>query len=293
MLAALTSRRATFLTGINWETVMPEHLAAPASFYGLCHRICELPVLLEESDLLKGCSSTDGLLTWARTHLKSCLATAQRLQAWFDWSREIQGRPTYWAVPASLSNPADEGHPGRLFPFSLEFEDLDAAVICVMTWTAQVHLYCNMVQTFSFLQERAENALAFEDVVGEAEGSWFPSHGLELSIEDGKLRDGCARMSLPSITAEADKLARYICQSVEYCFRLDMGTFGPQSITYAVWTVTQYFRQRPGCAREFSWVRNIYNMKGAPGYWTGFGNVMMKFRGSDRAELDVRQSCSR
>ena len=72
---------------------------------------------------------------------------------------------------------------------------------------------------------------------------------------------------MSSVKEEADKLARCICQSIEYCHKIENGTIGPHMTTYAQWVLKSYFR-RFHQERELAWCLNIKNMRG-PGFRHG------------------------
>jgi len=91
-------------------------------------------------------------------------------------------------------------------------------------------------------------------------------HAFELiereSPEGGALNSADRKFSTASsIKSEADRLARFLCQSIEYCHRADMGTLGPQSTTYTQWVLRCYYR-KAGLDRELEWCRNIKYMTG-------------------------------
>lgn len=75
------------------------------------------------------------------------------------------------------------------------------------------------------------------------------------------------------IREEADKLARYQCQCMEYLFRKESGTLGPQSSAYSRWVIRSYFEDI-GAERELDWCHNIINMSGEESIC---GIVLMSF----------------
>lgn len=77
------------------------------------------------------------------------------------------------------------------------------------------------------------------------------------------------------VESRANELSRLICQSMEYCYRRDMGTLGAQANCHPQYVLRRYFRL-VGRERELEWCRNMRNMDG-PGLRRGidmmlFGN---------------------
>jgi hypothetical protein len=98
--------------------------------------------------------------------------------------------------------------------------------------------------------------------------SKFPTLHQAFALMDRNAKEGETSTSInpkfssaSAIRSEADRLARMICQSVEYCHRQEMGTIGPQSSTYGRWVVGRYYREA-GLRRELDWCLNIKNMSG-------------------------------
>jgi hypothetical protein len=83
--------------------------------------------------------------------------------------------------------------------------------------------------------------------------------GNTLKLE--KSSTGELSWSLLSIQREADRLARFLCQTLEYCFRYEMGTLGAQTTCHPQWALKNYFRQI-GLQRELEWCKNITYMHG-------------------------------
>jgi hypothetical protein len=64
-----------------------------------------------------------------------------------------------------------------------------------------------------------------------------------------------------------------LCQSIEFCYRRENGTFGPQMTSYTQSALLRYFSRR-GLNRELEWCIAIKDMKG-PG--TNFGVNVRQF----------------
>jgi hypothetical protein len=113
----------------------------------------------------------------------------------------------YTAVPSKLENPSDDTHNTKLFPFALEFRSLHTATHFVASWAFQLHIHTILQRLF---EEKGEAGTA-------------PLRFVSVYNRFGKIQH------------EADKLAPLLCQSIEYCHRIEMGTFGPQTMVYPQW----------------------------------------------------------
>ncbi|KAF5987900.1 hypothetical protein FCOIX_792 [Fusarium coicis] len=157
--------------------------------------------------------------------------------------------PLFWSVPSRASNPADEGYPDKLFPFALMFSSVEGA----SPWILCSSIMLDIIETILLLRAKAAS--------------------LGVSPSLGECPDGSTQKGSPT-HADADYIARMMCQSIEYCYRSENGTFGPQITCNAQTTLLGYFAFR-GMKRELEWCRAIKYMKG-PG--TSFGIDLMQFR---------------
>jgi len=223
------------------------------SFHGLIDVACEVPVVLEESDLLM--SSNNPILDQERTNLfKASLAVLEKLHERQRKYRAETERPLYWAMPSGVDNPADEPYDSKLFPFALQFYTLESASQVVLLWAIILQVLCSMLDLYQH---------------------FFGSSALSSAFQQSKPKNltGLAPLlnarfpTIFSIKEEADKLARCLCQSIEYCHKIENGTIGPQMTCYAQWVLESYFR-RFNYERELAWCLNIKNMRG-PGFRHG------------------------
>lgn len=77
---------------------------------------------------------------------------------------------------------------------------------------------------------------------------------------------------------EAERLARLLCQTMEYCLRQEMGTLGVQVNCLSQSVLRKYYHQAER-ERELDWVRNISNARGS-GFQTGL-KMMLFHHGQD------------
>jgi hypothetical protein len=217
----------------------------PRSFDEFFDIIAEVPVLLEESDLL--ISNTNNTNThWRAAVLRGFFSVIDKIYAWQNLSC-----PSFHAVPSRLHNPADDPFPDKAFPFSLEFDSLETAAQFCLSWAV----------TLQILGKVAE---LYQHFWGENE----PERSLTELVSNNGIN--CPKLkydSLSSIQTEAYKISRNLCQSIPFCHRVEMGMYGPQSTCYVQWTLRKFFEQH-GYERELQWVLNIKNMRG-PGHRCG------------------------
>ena len=107
-----------------------------------------------------------------------------------------------------------------------------------------------------------------------AASAWIFGFSIMLDILDTILL--FAPNGSSTIRADSEKIARLLCQSIEFCYRSENGTFGPQITCYSQATLLKYFA-RQGLERELEWCRNIPNMK-CPG--ASFAIDLMQFKAS-------------
>lgn len=131
--------------------------------------------------------------------------------------------PLYTAVPSRSTNPADDFNESKLYPIVLHFRSLQVAGYTILSWAFQLHIHILLIR------------LASEE------------NGVEANVSELK--------------SEANGLAHYLCQSIEYCHRVEMRAIGPQAMSYAKWVMQRYF-ERFGTNQELDWFRNVANMRG-------------------------------
>jgi len=225
--------------------------------------ITDVPLLLEKSDEMIRSGSEDP--KYYRTLLSSC----QRIVNWQQRCKFGSTSPLYWAVPTRARNASDDGFATPLFPFAIEYESLHVAMLFVFSSAVMLQLLSAalMLQQDDGLSEEDISQLSSLQGLNEPHEETYGNTCFKARVESPKTR------SLSQIRSEADRTARFLCQSTEYCFRRDMGTVGTQAMCHSQYILRNYFRQ-VGLARELDWWRNIKNMKGPD---LGRGIEMMMF----------------
>jgi hypothetical protein len=223
------------------------------SLHDLLDIACEVPILLEETDKLTA-SLTLIPNQWNPSLFQASLSVLGKLNNCHQEHRAKTGRPLYWTMPSGVDNPADEPYNSKLFPFALQFDCLETASHVVLRWAIILQVLCRMIDLHQH---------------------FFGDSTLPLAYDESNMEDLTGPVPLfnsryptmSSVKEEADKLARCICQSIEYCHKIEAGIIGPQMTTYAQWVLKSYFR-RFHQERELNWCLNIMNMRG-PGFRHG------------------------
>jgi hypothetical protein len=240
VIIALRERKALVLEPSVWRQLINVD-GSVDSLEGLVNIISEVPILLEDTDhvVASGISSPE--------LLQALIQIFQRFNAWQHSYKSRSEGPMYWAVPSRLHNPSDDAFANKLFPFALEFTSLNMAIQCsfssavmLQVLTAALLLLGNGSSPYmSIVEQRKDDNMLKLHTWSMGETSW----------------------SLLSIQHEADRLARFLCQTLEYCFRYEMGTLGAQTTCHPQWAFKSYFQQA-GLQRELEWCKNIKCMHG-------------------------------
>jgi len=202
--------------------------------------VCELPHEVEKFESsIQICRSHD---VSAMEALLEVLATI------FEWQshlRQSSNAQLYSAKPAQLTNPADDSYEGPLFPFALNFRSIRIGTYFVLSWGLQLQICATLLNAPEEMLQHVRDITPWAVTSSSAE------------------IDGSPPTLRRVLKAEADRIARLLCQTVEYCHRPEMGIFGPQTMLYTQWMMRSYFRQVEA-GRELQWCLNIPNMRGAP-----------------------------
>lgn len=225
----------------------------PSSFGGLLDLAIDIPSIISNAyELLQSNSSSMRVLSY----VEPLVQKFRELDHWRNsYSKEIWSQSealVYWSVPAQACNPADKDHEEKLFPFALIFSSIASA----SAWIFASSIMLDILDTILLLHSRNHN------------------DSTVLQYENETLNSGITPSILDALLKNANRLSRLLCQSIEFCYRIENGTFGPQITCYAQATLLSYFAHH-GHRRELDWCKAIPQMTG-PG--TSFGINLMQFR---------------
>ncbi|KAH7394902.1 hypothetical protein DE146DRAFT_615659 [Phaeosphaeria sp. MPI-PUGE-AT-0046c] len=215
------------------------------SFEDLMDIVSEVPSLLESCDALQPPTNNEDLL-------RSLLGRMTNISSWQQSYRlELHILP-YWAVPSQLHHPSDDKFAARLFPLVLEYQSLVVATLFIFSSTAMLKILLVALRLAN-LSSRGSRASKTRAIRGD------------VTIKHSNTIQFC--YTVVEMQTEADRLARLLCQSMEYCLRQEMGTLGLQVNCLSQSVLRGYFWQA-GRERELDWVRNISKAYG-PGFLCG------------------------
>lgn len=251
------------------------HCGKASEFDKLIDILGELPVLLEETEALLKKSKMSISLVWATRLIQSYAIIAQRLYSWQEELRGTTDTPLYWAAPSFLSHAPEASDAKNLFPLILNFTSSNVAISLILSWAVLVQLYCSLSLIYELMERTfsGDESSLPEFSVKDARNSL--DHEMnENGMFSLKLTSPCSFewLSKAFCITEGDKLVRLLCQSMEYCHKIDIGTIGPQAVAYPQWIMRRYFRFRPGYERELKWCYDFKAMTGA-GFRCGI-NIM-------------------
>ncbi|UNI25005.1 hypothetical protein JDV02_010715 [Purpureocillium takamizusanense] len=234
VICAIARRCSLSLAPQRWrELIGPAQ--SSASFPRLLDIVAEVPAIMEETHQLLSGGLPQGDFR-AHDYSEMLLQNFHKLHDWRQcYQNKVESGSFSYPVLSRLVNPADDAYPDKLFPFSLKFRSITDAV----TW-----VFCSTIML------QILEAVSRLDMLDAKR-----SH---LSLSDAAVQGSIV---LASIESYADDLARKLCQSLEYCFGIENGTFGPQGTCSTQWALQDYFRHR-GLRRECEWCENIKDMKG-------------------------------
>jgi hypothetical protein len=233
--------------------------------------MADVPGRLGEVDTVVA-NSNGSVLDWEPSLFASCLAVADQLDTWRRSFRAEHPASPYWAVHSNAENPSDDNFESKLFPFSLDFEFLDTAVQYILFWAVTLEVLGSILRLYNHFFGQLDQPPTFEECL---EYSTSQTVDTNCAMPNVYIPSNLKFSSILAIRAEADIVARYLCQSMEFCHRKDTGTVGPQSTCFAQWAIRSYFRTNIGYERELAWCLNIKNMRA---HGSRFGIELMSFK---------------
>ncbi|KAI0967914.1 hypothetical protein F4678DRAFT_482652 [Xylaria arbuscula] len=240
MLEALTRRQGQILLDNGIWRQITHHSGLYGALDEVCHLIADTPTMLGKGATLSFIHDQDITLKESAVVVCDMLVMVNTIEAWrHEFLRASPtDRPRYWLVPSAAKSPADIddiGVESRIFPSHFEFESLDvgAAIIIVD------HHY----------------HMAFDNF--RAQANYSNQSGLNISRVSlvAAATVNQKDLSINEVTSKGTDMAQYVCQSLEYFHRTEMGT------------ARQYFRLHPGHKHELKWLQSIQDMNGPDTHW--------------------------
>ncbi|KAL2211713.1 hypothetical protein CC79DRAFT_1364010 [Sarocladium strictum] len=233
VLTGLMNQSSSMVSREQWRTILPP-TPSDDPLDGLLDIICELPAFFEESALSRN-STTDIFRILLRV---------------YDWEKAFRrkvGSSPYTYVPSLLWSPVDAGHDERLYPLVLDFPSLQVACCLIICWATMLQSLTVITRLRKEGGTSSESSLFAENVWACLDQKTFKSMSAEGAL-----------------SVEAKRRAGLLCQCIEYTHGDDMGSLGPQCMTFARGVLRQYYEQE-GMTRQLSWCENIPNMTNQQG----------------------------
>jgi hypothetical protein len=225
---------------------------------------CDLPFIYETADMLL--AVPDPSVCDRVAVVEALIRVMSNIYTWQAELRQSSGTSIYRMIPSKLVNPVDDGFAVKLFPFAIYFRSLQVASYFAVSWAILLQAHASLLRLSDHFGQGYQTQASITDLLLRC-GSPGEETARRLGADISMLPSG-------SIKEEGDKLARYLCQSIEYCHMMEMGTFGPQTMCYSRWIMRSYYQQ-VGAERELQWCRNVENMHGTA---TRCGIKMMVFQ---------------
>jgi hypothetical protein len=188
--------------------------------------------------------------------VKEFIGVANQMYIWLRHTKDTSSRMAYWAVPSRIHNPEDE-YPPKLFPFTLEFDSLNSAMMFSLTWAIHLQIFNKIIHIHRWFLSHAASLPCMHEIFG---------HDVQQDLQTDSTGEfsymNLEKISISLIKTEAEKLGRLLCQCIGYCYRADMGTLGLQSARYLQWVSREFFRQSAGYERELAWILHIKYITG-------------------------------
>lgn len=247
-----------------WRQVIKE-CGLNGSLDEVFHMIADVPTMLGQAVTLSSISDLGVFMKESAAVAQSMLEMVRTIETWLDNFLKESQTPRFWQIPSCVDSPADMGHSDKVFPWCFDFEGLGVANPVIMCWAVIAQLFSNVIQIHDLATVRLGCQIDLDALLARADIA------VTISPQTFSTRTS---WSIDEVNRDGSNMARYVCQSLEYFHRVDMGTFGSHATTYLRWSARQYFRLHPGYERERAWIENIDKMQG-PG--TRWGLTMMEF----------------
>ncbi|KAK9235229.1 hypothetical protein V1525DRAFT_390679 [Lipomyces kononenkoae] len=255
ILDSLTKEQPRFRSSGEWLAMSRNVYSQPVD--RLLDIITNVPATFGQCNALMDGAHPEQQDNEMTSIIKELIGVVNQIHHWQNRTKFDGSRIPYWAVLSQIHNPADDKYPTKLFPFALEFDSLDSAIMFSFTWSACLQIFNKIIHIHRWFSSYAAYLPGLQETFGHV-----MQQDLQTTSTDESDYMDPNKISIYFIKAEADKLGRLLCQCVEYCFRTDVGTLGPQSFRYPQWTMRQFFRQNAGYERELEWALQIKYVSG-------------------------------
>jgi hypothetical protein len=160
-----------------------------------------------------------------------CWKVDTDLKQYYDDLESATSDPLYWPEFSTMEMLPGESDNTKVFPVVFRFLNLQTALTCMIYWTALIILWKIM-----------------EDVYQRIES---------ISKDRTQLDADTFKTRLPPLGNRTDlvSLAKYICQSIEFCIHDDMRSSGAGMTVIPLYIATLTLRGSPESTRVLLWAK--------------------------------------
>jgi hypothetical protein len=171
----------------------------------------------------------------------------QSLRDIYEDIRLQEEGPLYWPVLSPSFKDSVQGQ--GLFPVIYEFPDLKTATLLMLYWSSRAMVWATVSNLYDVIRLQGVHAttVPIVDITSEKHDPSPTNDGENLSERDSTTQhDGQNYL----------KMARNVCQSLEYCLQEDMSLLGILAATVPVIITVWAIRYRHNDEAELAWLMN-------------------------------------
>lgn len=205
-----------------------------------------MPSILQRYDRLSSLHRKE-ILDSTYGLVQECLRIDQTLQDIYEDLRLQAEGPLYWPVLSPSFKNSVQGQ--GWFPVIYDFPDLRTATLLMLYWASRAMLWATLSNLHDVIKLQGVHGStpAFVEVTSEKHDP-SPSNDKEISSERNSppLHDGQIYL----------RMARNVCQSLEYCLQEDMSLLGILAASIPVIITVWAIRYRHNDEAELAWLMN-------------------------------------
>ncbi|KAF4263113.1 hypothetical protein KXV68_002994 [Aspergillus fumigatus] len=208
--------------------------------------LARMPSILQRYDRLSSLHRKE-ILDSTYGLVQECLRIDQTLQDIYEDLRLQAEGPLYWPVLSPSFKNSVQGQ--GWFPVIYDFPDLRTATLLMLYWASRAMLWATLSNLHDVIKLQGVHGStpAFVEVTSEKHDP-SPSNDKEISSERNSppLHDGQIYL----------RMARNVCQSLEYCLQEDMSLLGILAASIPVIITVWAIRYRHNDEAELAWLMN-------------------------------------
>ncbi|GFG26695.1 uncharacterized protein AN5342 [Aspergillus udagawae] len=206
--------------------------------------LARMPSILQRYDQLSSLHRKE-ILDSTYGLVEECMRIDQTLEDIYEDLRlQLEG-PLYWPVLSPSFK--DSGHDQGLFPVIYEFPDLRTATLLMLYWATKAMLWATLSNLYDVIHLQGVHGIPAPIVeVTSEKHDPSPSDDEQTSTERNAPTMGDGQNYL--------RMARNVCQSLEYCLQEDMSLLGMLAASVPVIITVWAIRYRHNDEAELAWL---------------------------------------